>query len=500
MIVRLGVLILILTLCGIQSCSFIREIKPPAGYPADYPEIVEPVGPSSDMSRIPPLFTKHELAKEPFFQQDSLYEIEFEMNERIEWWVRQYSGPYRGQFITTLARFDSVRPRMEKIFEDHGLPKDLVYLSMVESGGYANAVSRTGATGYWQFMADTGRHYNLKVNRWVDERRDLEKSTHAAARYLRNLHSIFNDWLLAGAAYNAGEGTINRLMKNNPDVSCFWDISHPMPIKTETLEYVPKFIATLILAKNRARYGLEVPDDQKIAPYACETVTVKGFAYLDEIADMAGISENSLARLNPELIRRCTPPGTQEYSLKVPPGTAIAVSNHMKKVPSRQIEFVTHTVQSGDTLIGLGKKYSSSAKEIARVNRMKTNDILTLGKVLVIPRGNMQAKPSGKHHHVVAKGETLKSISRRYGVSVNDILEVNNIPNPSLIHPNMVLNIPPQAHGVSGQRLVQYRVKKGDTIWGISRRFEVSANDVLKWNRLKPSAQIQPGDELTIYR
>jgi membrane-bound lytic murein transglycosylase D len=497
--VRLRVLLLILALCIIQGCSFTREIPPPSSYPAGQ-EIMEPAGPSSEMSVIPPLFKKHKLAQEPFFQQKSFYDIDFEMNERIEWWVKQYSGPYRRQFINTLARFDSVRPEMEKIFESHGLPMDLVYLSMVESGGKANAVSRTGATGYWQFMADTGRHYNLKVNRWVDERRDLVKSTHAAARYLKNLHTIFDDWLLAGAAYNAGEGTINRLMKSNPDVSCFWDISHPMPIKTETLEYVPKFIATLILAKNRAQYGLEVPDDKKIVPYACDSVPVKGFVYLDEIAVMAGVTENHVSQLNPELIRRCTPPSAKEYTLKVPQGTAAVVSNQLKKSHSRQVEYTTHTIRKGDTLIGLGKKYSSSARDIARANRMKTNEILTLGKTLIIPSGNVQKEPPGRHCHVVAQGETLKSISRHYGVSTDDILEVNAIPNPSLIYPNMVLNIPPQSHGAPSHRLVQYRVKKGDTIWGISKRFEVSTNDVLKWNRLKPSAQIQPGDEITIYR
>ncbi len=283
--VFLRALLLILALCIVQGCSLTSEFPPSSGHPAAAgPAITAPLPPSSEMGEIPPLFDHHSLAQEPFFDREAPYDFEFEMNERIEWWVQQYSGRYRQQFLIALARFDSVRPVMEEILVSQGLPRDLVYLSMVESSGKANAVSRTGATGYWQFMADTARHYGLKVDRWVDERRDLEKSTRAAARYLKNLHALFGDWLLASAAYNAGEGTINRIMKRNPKVSCFWDISHPMPIKTETLEYVPKFIATLILAKNRAQYGLEVPDELKVAPLQYETVRVKGFSYLDEIA------------------------------------------------------------------------------------------------------------------------------------------------------------------------------------------------------------------------
>lgn len=501
---RLRMLSLFLALCIIQGCSLTREIPQSAGLPtgAEAPEVVEPAAPSSDTGVIPPLFKSHQPDQEPFFHEETPYEIDFEINERVQWWIRHYAGPYRRHFISTLARFDSLRPVMEQIFESHGLPKDLVYLSMVESGGSATAVSRTGATGYWQFMTGTAIHYDLKVGRWIDERRDLEKSTHAAARYLKNLYSYFGDWLLAGAAYNAGEGTISRLMKRNPEVACFWDISHPMSIKTETLEYIPKFIATLVLAKNRELYELEVPDESRIAPVAYDTVTVRGFAYLDEIAQVAGVPRHYLVRLNPELIRGCTPPGTVDYALKVPEGAAQRVADHLHKAYSPEVEYVTHTIQKGDTLIGLGRKYSTTAREIARANRMRTDQVLSIGRALVVPKGAaaVRSRPADSHRHVVAKGENLGSISRRYGVSLEDLIAVNAISNPSLIQPGAVLNIPPKLASSSGRSPVQYRVKKGDTIWGISQRFEVSTIDVIRWNRLKPSAMIQPGDEITIYR
>ncbi|MFY9398864.1 MAG: LysM peptidoglycan-binding domain-containing protein [Desulfomonilia bacterium] len=514
MMPRLRMLPLFLAICILQGCSFTREISPsptkeilqPAGHQrsAVSPEAVEPAVPSSDMGSIPPLFEKHQPAQEPSFSfhEETPYEIDFEMNERVQWWIRQYTGPHRTHFLNTLARFDSLCPVMEQIFESYGLPKDLVYLSMVESGGVATAVSRTGATGYWQFMTSTAIHYDLKVGRWIDERRDLEKSTHAAARYLKNLYSYFGDWLLAGAAYNAGEGTISRIMKNHSGVSSFWDISRPMPIKTETLEYIPKFIATLVLAKNRDLYKLNIPEECRIAPLEYDTVTVRGFAYLDEVAQIAGVPCSHLVRLNPELIRQCTPPGAVDYALKVPKGTAQRVADHLHKAYDPQVEYVTHTIQKGDTLIGIGRKYSTTARDIAKANRMETNEVLSIGRTLVVPKGTAAARPRpvDRHRHVVAKGESLGSISRRYGVSLEDLVAVNSISNPSLIQPGTVLNIPPKLTASSGRIPVQYRVKKGDTIWGISQRFEVSANDVILWNRLTPSAMIQPGDEITIYR
>ena len=429
------------------------------------------------------------------------YGIDFEVNYKIQQWLDRLSRSNQKYFRATLIRFDRVRPRMEEIFKDHGLPTDLVYLSLVESGGNPNAISYAGATGYWQFMSGTARRYGLGINTWIDERRDLDKSTIAAAKYLKHLHSIFDDWFLASAAYNAGEGTILRIMKRNPDIECFWDISPGMPIKRETLAYVPKFTATLIMARNREEYGLPIPESTESLAPSHETITINTFIYLDEIAEVIGISQDRLAKLNPELIRGCTPPMAQQYELEIPAGTAARVSGYLSSINDNEphTEYVTHTIKKGDTLSGLARKYSSKTITIAQTNRMKTADILTIGNVLVIPINTVSNKPRRKHTYMVAKGDTIKSISQKKGVSAQDIIEVNNIKNPELIYPNMVLNIPPRAGGSSQKRHTQYRVKKGDTIWGISKQFEVSWNDVMRWNQLSSTAQIHPGDRITIY-
>jgi len=430
-------------------------------------------------------------------EEKPLYGITFETNQIVKCCIKRYTKNESRYFKNTLYRFDTVRPTMERIFEEQGLPKDLVYLSLIESGGNPYAVSYAGATGYWQFMTATARRYGLKVNKWVDERRDLEKSTLAAACYLKHLHSLFDDWLLAGAAYNAGEGTIRRILKRHPDVESFWDITWKMPIKRETLAYIPKFLATLVLAKNRQHYGLDAYDKSNQYPLY-ETITVNTFTYLDEISEITGVPAERISYLNPELTRGCSPPASKSYRLKVPKGSSELVSSYLSSMHDQKITYVTHTVKRGDTLSHLAQDHSTSISRIAKTNRITSKDILSLGQELIIPTNTNLIRARSRHSHVVSRGETVKSISRTYGVTVQDIIEVNRIKNPGLIYPDMILKIPPKKRISKRTRTTQYNVKKGDTIWGISRLFEVSTEDVKRWNKIS-SNEIFPGDRLTIY-
>jgi membrane-bound lytic murein transglycosylase D len=463
---------------------------------------IEPIKPEIDLS-IPEqtLIVEPAPVEAPVqtIQPQPIYNIDFEDNYKIQHWVQRLSHSNRQYFQQALNRFDQVRPRMEEIFESNGLPTDLVYLCLVESGGNPHAISSAGATGYWQFMPGTARRYGLEINTWIDERRDLEKSTAAAAAYLKHLNTIFDDWLLASAAYNAGEGTINRILRRYPQTETFWDISEKMPIKRETLAYVPKFTATLIMAKNRDQYGLEPPETDESLLQCHDTITVNTFTYLDEIAEVVGVSKRHLEILNPELLRGCTPPMVRQYDLKIPTGTAESISEYLSSIHDPHVEYITHTIQAGDTLSGIAKDYSSTTKGIAQANRMNTTDILTIGKELIVPKIAVFEKPRGKHTYVVSQGDTVNSISKMYGVSVQDIIDVNSIEDPEKIYPDMVLNIPPKVTSTSHARHIQYRVKKGDTLWGISKQFEVSTNDVMRWNQLSTAALIYPGDELTIY-
>ncbi len=425
--------------------------------------------------------------------------IPIEMTPQVQHWVTRYAQTNRSYFLRTLSHFDQVRPQMEAIFEQHGLPADLVYLCLIESGGTNHAVSRAGATGPWQFMPGTARRYGLTVNRWVDERRDLEKSTTAAACYLAHLYTIFDDWLLACAAYNAGEGTIKRIRRRYPEVQSFWDISTKMPIKRETLAYVPKFLAALAVGTHRERYGMPQPNEHPRG-IACDVITVNSFTYLDEIAAVTGRSLKVLQRLNPELIQACTPPTCSAYALKVPAGTGEKAERYLASLTDTPIRYITHSIQPGDTLYDLSRKHNTSVAKIAETNRMPPQAILGLGRMLVIPVDTEKSIHRSKHTYVVAKGDNLKGIALAHGVALQDLIEVNRIRNANMIIPETVLLLPPRRDVEASARPIRYCVKKGDTIWGISRQFSVSTHDVIRWNRLSTAESIFPGDHLTIYQ
>jgi membrane-bound lytic murein transglycosylase D len=364
-----------------------------------------------------------------------------EINSIVHLWIERLSGEERDTFRGSLARFDKIRPTMERIFKQHGIPKDLTYLCLVESNANPHAVSSSGATGYWQFIPDTAKKYGLQVNRYVDERKNLEKSTHAAAQYLRHLYSIFGDWYLAIAAYNAGEGTLIRLMKNH-EVYTFWDINNSMNIKSETIDYVPKYIATVILAKNPGTYGLPSPP-QGMVPGTPETAG--GTEYLDAIALSSSSFNRSVAENKPEFV-------TDAQSVSIKNGEDKARNNKprsSKKGTTTRPDsgdessaHIEHTVHKGDTLYSLARKYSTTVGAIAKANRISVKQGLKIGTSLIIP--------SAQSRHAAVKP-------------------------------------------------IKYMVKKGDTLWRISRQYDVSTADILHWNNLSSTAQIKPGDSLTIY-
>lgn len=495
---RLLLLALIFTL---SACAHAPQPDPSLTDPLPVPAPAEPLPPTPVIPA--PTEPPAEIAppEEPVVAEAPRYDIDFETNRQIDRWIGIYTRRGGSSFSYTLRRFDKVRPEMERIFEEYGLPKDLVYLSLIESGGTPHAVSHVGATGYWQFMAPTARHYGLRVDRWVDERRDLDKSTRAAARYLTHLHDIFDDWLLACAAYNAGEGTIRRIQRRHPEVNDFWDITPRMHIKRETLAYVPKFLAALTVATDRGRYHLPA---EPAAPPArtWSTVEVNSFTHLDEIAAAGGTTLRTLTALNPELIRDCTPPGAKDYTLRVPDNCADKVANYIKLIHDPHVTYVSHTIVRGDTLYDLSRAHNTTVKNISEANRMDPRAVLTLGRIVVIPNNTEYDKPRRRHTYTVAPGDNLKSIAIAHNVTVQDLTEVNQLTNPNLIRPKDLLLIPPQRPDVasSGTRAILYRVKKGDTLWDISRQFAVSSKDLMRWNKLTAAGSIYPGDELTIYR
>lgn len=398
-------------------------------------------------------------------------------------------GKDKAYYICVLNRFEKVRPRMEIILEEQGIPKDLVYLAFVESGGNPNALSPSGAGGYWQFLPGTARLYGLKIDRWVDERKDLEKSTKAAAKYLNQLYKMFGDWLLACAAYNAGEMAIDRIMKKNSDVKTFWDISPDMIYKYETIAFVPKILAAVQIGRNREKYNIPKAIDTESVCY--DTVTVNSYTTFEQISEITGSPISSITSLNPELRRKCTPPYAKEYNLKVPAGMGELVASSLKSDKIQTVQYASYAVQKGDTLYAIAKKHDTTTENILAFNKIDKKDKLSPGTILIIPE-DIYMKQSEKKILASKDFRIHKNSQQPEEVDAIDSESVAAIDKKKTRYTSLP-SINKKPH------LLRYNVKKGDTIWKISKRYEVKEEDIKKWNQLNSTSSIHPGDKLTIY-
>lgn len=325
--------------------------------------------------------------------EGSILNLPIVRNDKVESHIRFFHIAIRNRFEQWLTRLGHYKPIVENIFSEFNLPSDLVYLSLVESGFNPHAYSRARATGPWQFMKGTAILYGLRVDQYVDERRDPIKSTIAAARYLRDLYDMFGAWPLAMAAYNAGEGKVMRaLQKSRAD--SFWEIAQTKHIRRETKEYVPRFMAATIIAKNPDQYGfIQEPP----APHQFEEVIVHRAIHLQTLALAAGVSFPELSRLNPELRRDVTPPDDLNYHLKVPVGSREAVVRVLDKIPTwkptpllvkkgknRNDSSGSYRVQGGDSLWTIARRFNLSVAQLKARNSVtargiRPGDLLTIG-------------------------------------------------------------------------------------------------------------------------
>jgi len=324
----------------------------------------------------------------------SFYNVPIVMDPSVQSHIRFFNTAIRDRFEQWLLRLGRYQPLVENIFAEFHLPSDLVYLSLVESGFNPYAYSRAKATGPWQFMKGTAKVYGLRVDSYVDERRDPIKSTVAAARYLRDLYDMFGTWPLAMAAYNAGEGKVMRAL-HKAQAESFSDISKTRLIRRETKEYVPRFMAATIIAKNPVRYGFSQSSTEL---HQFEEVIVDRPLHFRAIANVSGVSYEELRLLNPELRRDATPPGGENYHLKVPVGFKTKVEQLLQRIPSHKFpplparpQFAStktslrYKVQGGDTLEKIAKRFRVPLKTLKTRNSL-TSPVIRPGDFLVISR------------------------------------------------------------------------------------------------------------------
>ncbi len=322
------------------------------------------------------------------------YNMPIVMDSSVQTHIHYFNTSIRSRFEQWLIRLSRYRPLVETIFTEFHLPSDLVYLSLVESGFNPYAYSRAKATGPWQFMKGTAKVYGLRVDQYVDERRDPIKSTVAAARYLRDLYDLFGAWPLAMAAYNAGEGKVMRAL-HKAQAESFSEISKTRLIRRETKEYVPRFMAATIIAKNPDRYGF---NQEEATPHRFDEVSVTRSIHFRAITNATGIPYEELRLLNPELRRDATPPGDPLYLLKVPVGTKEKVERLLDRIPTYKFppmpakeQYATagpsrwYKVRVGDTLEKVSKRFRVPLKTLKTKNNLSSPTIRP-GDFLVISR------------------------------------------------------------------------------------------------------------------
>jgi membrane-bound lytic murein transglycosylase D len=296
--------------------------------------------------------------------------------------IKVLSQDIRGRFAIWLARSGRYVRMMKNILREEGIPEEMVWLSLIESGFNTRAYSRSRAAGPWQFIASTGKRYGLTINWWVDERRDPVKSTRAAARYLRDLHEMFDSWSLAMASYNAGENKIKRAIRRTGSKD-YWRLLKTRYIRRETKNYVPKFIAARLIAVNPQQYGFT--DIRYHEDLTYDEVVLEHAFSLDVLARCAGTTVDVLKGLNPELRRWSTPP-VRHYTLRIPRGTRERFLANLPAVPEGQrLSVKVHRVRPGDTVSEIAKKYRVPSQAIISYNKLTRRGFIREGQRLLIP-------------------------------------------------------------------------------------------------------------------
>ncbi|MCH8494292.1 MAG: LysM peptidoglycan-binding domain-containing protein [Balneolales bacterium] len=360
-------------------------------------------------------------------------------------------------------------PMMREIFEEEGVPLELIHLSMIESGLVPTARSHARAVGLWQFIYATGAHYGLEANWWIDERRDPEKATRAAARHLRDLYAVWGDWHLALANYNVSPRRIRSSIQRAGGVRDYWAIYPYLP--RETRGYVPGYIAATIVAMNPKEFGFDPKLDA--APYAYDVVPVQGSVDLNILAEFAGISNQELRNLNPELLRWATPPGREPYPLKIPVGMKESFQEAYKNLPeTARRQLVVHTVSRGESLGVIANRYGITVRDLYAANDRLSTTIFP-GQEIVIP------VPQGSNVAISANNPSRARTA------------ASAAPTPT------AASSTPSAATPANSTRLSYTVKSGDTVGHIAEWFGTQAWRVRSWNNIGNTIRV--GQSLTIY-
>jgi membrane-bound lytic murein transglycosylase D len=358
------------------------ETRQQSPKPQEKPLQQKPRGPSAD-DRLLDLLEKDliKAVEQPAEWRRLQFSKAVVEHPRVRYFVRDFSKNQKEFFARALARSGKFLPMIAKVLREEGLPEELGYLALIESNFHPHVSSAAGAVGLWQLVPETARRYGLKINAWVDERRDPVKSTRAAAAYLKELHNYFGRWYLTMAAYNAGEGTIDKAMRAS-GATDFWSLSDKAKLKNETRNFVPRFVAAALIGNDPTKYGFDNVFYETALEY--EEFEITGNMQLASLAELANADLQVIQELNLELIRNRTPPGAVDFRVKVPAGhAAIFLTAYRKKQETEHMEVVTHEVKKGETLFLIARRYGQEVRALMELNGL-TSYRLQIGQRLKV--------------------------------------------------------------------------------------------------------------------
>ncbi len=446
-------------------------------------------------------------------------DIPIEFNKNVRNAIYYFQNKGRDNMATWLKRSGRYLPMIQEIFEEEGIPLDMAYLAMIESGYNPRAYSRARAVGMWQFIYSTGKVYGLTRNQWIDERRDPVKSTRAAARHLNDLYKVTDDWNNVMAAYNCGVTRIKRQLKTTKDIE-YWDMQLPR----ETRNYVPTFMAAVIIAKAPEIFGFDMIE--KSPPLVYDEVEVHPYTSLKTIGTCAGISIDVLRDLNPELSTNRVPSGKEPYKIKIPENTADAFLVAYAKKPVEKYvppRVSSYRVRRGDTFSSIAYKHRVSIRHLREANRnIRDINKLRIGQRINIPSGNatgtsttataQRSSPANvsvgnTSHYTVRKNDTLGIIAERFHTRVSRLQALNNMGRRTRIYVGQKLLVtaggdsqPSEETKVAstGSGTITYVVKKNDTLYEIAQKYGVDYRELKRINNIIDHRKIKPGQKLII--
>ena len=456
-------------------------------------------------------------------------DIPLDYNDSVRNSILFFQTNGRDAMTTWLRRSGRYLPVIQGILQEEGLPLDLAYLSMIESGFSPNAYSRASAVGLWQFIYSTGRLYGLNRTAWIDERRDPVKSTRAAAAHLKDLYKMYGDWQLVMAAYNSGPTRVTRQFQAKEGDIEFWEMTLPR----ETRNYVPSFIAATVIAKAPDLFGFENIEKDPLLEY--DEVSVRPYTSLSIAAKCAGIDVATLKSLNAELRTDNVPADGKNYSLKIPKGSSEVFRTAYEKVPAEQYtppRVSTYYVKRGDTLSQIATRYGVSLSKLMAANNIRNANSLRIGQAINIPGSNSTttAAPSSASsssttsskkvvtvdrtntaRYTVKRDDSLWLISQRYNTTVAVLQALNNMGSTTRIVPGQVIQVPGTATSASSRSNtaapqvasnstgeITYTIQKNDTLYEIAQKYGVKYQEIMQWNKITNHRNIKPGQRIVI--